>query len=371
MVPPFRRAGALLMGGFLACLLGGAAPAPAQPAPGTATGADTESARVPCPVITYHSAPSLKPQRACMNLGVTTHGTQPGTYLFLGPDGIHGAGVGIFRDNGDLVWWQPASPPEAADAKVVRYRGHTCLAIWSGQSDFDDPYGTGTVSLYNEHYQRVGTITSARPFGPDRIDAHELRITPQGDALFGIYAPVGARFHGRRVETYQYVVQKVSLVAGPHGIHTGRLLFQWDSIKHVPLSTSYSPAPTDHTVWDYFHGNSIAQDSDGNLLISGRNTWGVYKVNVKTGQTIWQLGGKGDPRLSTPWCYQHDIVALGGGRYSVFDDGGGGPGCTPGTNGHPARGIIFHVGALQRAPRLRLLHAYVHHPALHPACCGR
>lgn len=54
----------------------------------------------------------------------------------------------------------------------------------------------------------------------------------------------------------------------------------------------------------------------------------------------------------------------------MFDDGGGGPGCTPGTNGHPARGIIFHVGALQRAPRLRLLHAYVHHPALHPACCG-
>ena len=351
----------LVLGVLLACSLAAPAGAAAEPALGAASA---------CPVIVYHSAPKLRAQRACMNLAVTTHGTKPGTYLFMGPAAIFGSGVGIYQDNGDLVWWQSASATEAEDVNVVRYRGHDYLAVWSGESSFNDPYGMGSVSLYNEHYERVGTITSARPFGPDRIDAHELRITPQGDALFGIYEPVGATFHGRRVEVYQYVVQKVSLIRGPHGIHTGRLLFQWDSIKHVPLSQSYLPARADHAVWDYFHGNSIAQDSDGNVLVSSRNTWGVYKINVTTGRTMWQLGTKGGPRLPTPWCYQHDIVALGSGRYSLFDDGEGGPGCEDGANAHPARGLVFRVDATHKAARLSLLRAYWHHPDVYSGCCG-
>jgi hypothetical protein len=60
-------------------------------------------------------------------------------------------------------------------------------------------------------------------------------------------------------------------------------LFEWDSIKHVRLSESYEPDPGDNGVWDYFHGNAIAQDTDGNLLISARNTWGIYKVNDTSG----------------------------------------------------------------------------------------
>src|SRR5438477_637817 len=126
-----------------------------------------------------------------------------------------------------------------SNISVVHYHRHPYLAVWSGKASFDDPFGMGTVTLYNEHYQRVGRITSGRPFGPGRIDAHEFRITPQGDALFGIYDPVSARFHGRRLEVYRYVIQKVSLVSGAEGIHTGRVLFQWDSIKHVPLSQSH------------------------------------------------------------------------------------------------------------------------------------
>src|ERR1700693_1897819 len=62
----------------------------------------------PCPVIRYHSAPTLHAQRVCMNLNVATHGTQPRTYLFLTPGGDAGTGAGIYRDNGELVWWQHA-----------------------------------------------------------------------------------------------------------------------------------------------------------------------------------------------------------------------------------------------------------------------
>jgi Arylsulfotransferase (ASST) len=364
------RAGSFLIAGAVACCLGVAA-APAEPALPVAVATPGASGGASCRLITYHSAPQLRAERACMNLGVTTHGTQPGTYLFLGPGDLPGrTGVGIFKDNGQLVWWQPATAAKTEDVNVVEYRGKPYLAIWSGQRDYRGAYGSATVWLYDEHYRRVGTITTGPPFGPNEIDAHEFRITPQGNALFGIDDRVSTTYHGRRVEVYQFVVQEVSLVDGPHGIHTGRVLFQWDSLDHVPLSQSYFPPPTGHAAWDYFHGNAVAQDTDGNLLVSARHTWGIYKINVKTGHIMWQVGGKGDARLAEPWCYQHDIVALGDNRYSLFDNGGSGPGCESGSTAHPARGLVVSVHSSGGSTSVKLIHAFTHTPAIYPLCCG-
>ena len=61
----------------------------------------------------------------------------------------------------------------------------------------------------------------------------------------------------------------------------------------MPLSDSYQPVPTSpSTPYDYFHINSVNLDTDGNLLISGRRTSTVYKVDRQTGNVIWRLGGK-------------------------------------------------------------------------------
>lgn len=321
-----------------------------------------------CNTAGYHSY-LVQTQRVCMNLGVTTHSTLPRTYLFISPGGTFGTGAGIYQDNGTLVWWQPAISRMESDIRVVHYHRHPYLAVWSGKSSFDDPFGMGTVSLYNEHYQRVGRITSGGQFGPGRIDAHEFQITPQGDALFGIYDPVSAHFHGRRAQVYQYVVQKVSLVSDAHGIHTGRVLFQWDSLRHVPLSQSHLPAPPNHTVWDYFHGNTVSQDGDGNLLVSGRNTWGIYKISVKTGRTIWQVGAKGDRTLPSPWSYQHDVVPLGHDRYSLFDDGAAASGCTNSAQ-HPSRGLIIAVDPARTPAAVKLLRSYRHSKPICSGFCG-
>ena len=45
-------------------------------------------------------------------------------------------------------------------------------------------------------------------------------------------------------------------------------------------------------LYDYLHLNSVEVDTDGNLLISARNTWTVYKVDRSTGAVLWRLGGK-------------------------------------------------------------------------------
>jgi hypothetical protein len=156
----------------------------------------------------------------------------------------------------------------------------------------------------------------------------------------------------------------------PGEIHTGRVLFQWRSLSAVPLSESYWSDPGRGGTWDYFHGNSIGQDTDGNLIVSGRNTWDVYKVSVRTGRIMWQLGGKGDHHLPYSWCYQHDGVPLGENHYSLFDDGGGYSGCLPGSGAHAARGLIVRVNPRAHPATVSLVQAYAHRPPIQTMCCG-
>jgi hypothetical protein len=275
-------------------------------------------------------------------------------------------GAGIFQDNGDLVWWLPdATQLGTFNVTLVHYLGKPYLARWTG----------GQVLLYNQRYQKVGTVTPGNGYGATQVDSHEFKITPQNDALIGIYAPVKMSVNGHPETVVQYVVRKLSLVRDSTGIHTGSVLFEWDSIKHVRLSESYEPDPGDNGVWDYFHGNAISPDTDGNLLISARNTWGIYKINdtpgsAGYGRMMWQVGGKGYHTLAEPWCYQHYIMPLGNNRYSLYDDGGAGPGCEPGSTEHTARGVIFSVNPSQHPAGVSLVRSYSHNPAIYTQYTG-
>jgi len=109
-----------------------------------------------------------------------------------------------------------------------------------------------------------------------------------------------------------------------------------DSAGHVPYADSYERRPSSpSTAWDWFHINAVHLDTDGNLLVSSRNTWTIFKVDRKTGQIIWQLGGKhssftlrtapgqvldGDGKI---FAWQHDPEAIGNGAYTFFDDESG------------------------------------------------
>jgi hypothetical protein len=250
---------------------------------------------------------------------------------------------------------------------VVTLGAHRYLAVWSGQTTATG--SLGSIWLYDEHYRRVGVITAGGHYLTNGVDLHEFRITPQGDALLGIWETVRRPVGGRWQPVIQYVIQKLSLVHTSAGIRTGRLLFQWKSLAHIPAAQSHQADPRGGA-WDYFHGNSVAQDSDGNLLISGRNTWGVYKVSVKTGRVMWEVGGKGDRSLSRPWCDQHDVTPLGHNRYSLFDDGGSGAGCEAGISGHAARALVFRVIPTGGRPEVRLIHSYIHTPAIESRAFG-
>jgi hypothetical protein len=108
-------------------------------------------------------------------------------------------------------------------------------------------------------------------------------------------------------------------------IRSGEVIFEWHSLDHVGIEESYVRPPRDPDyLYDYFHINSIDVDHDENLLVSARNSWGVYKIDRKSGEVIWRLGGKKsdfEMGLGAGTAYQHDARRQRDGTITVFDNG--------------------------------------------------
>jgi hypothetical protein len=74
--------------------------------------------------------------------------------------------------------------------------------------------------------------------------------------------------------------------------------------------------------------NSIAEEPNGNLLISGRNTHAVYEVSRRTGKVLWRLGGKKSDYKLGPgvrFAWQHDARRQPNGTITIFDNGAAPP----------------------------------------------
>jgi hypothetical protein len=122
----------------------------------------------------------------------------------------------------------------------------------------------------------------------------------------------------RNSQVRESIIQEVDIA-------TGRLLFEWRSLQHIPVSASREPMGEPY---DYLHVNSIQQLPDGNLLISARHTWAVYKLERRTGKVIWTLGGKQSQfhmGPGTEFSWQHDARQVSDRVLTLFDNGTNGP----------------------------------------------
>lgn len=124
-------------------------------------------------------------------------------------------------------------------------------------------------------------------------------------------------------------------------IGTGRVLFEWPNLQHVPTAESLAPPPGDPAQpYDYIHLNSVALDADNTLLVSARNTQAVYKIARDTGEVVWRLGGNNSDFTmgpGAPFVMQHDARPLPGGTLSIFDNG------VPQPSGAGSRAIVLRL----------------------------
>ena len=309
----------------------------------------------------FRSEPDLLPPGYCVDQAAT--GTAPGL-LFVTPRGTgsRGNGAAIVNDRGNLIWYDPVNAPKVVNLERVTYDGQPMLAFYQGHPV--GGHGVGDYVLMNKHYQVVSHI---RAGNGDTTDLHELTITPQNTALIGSYMPVKMNLtaHGGTASqvVYSYVVQEIDVA-------TGNVLFSWNSLDHVPVTDSDYPVPANGAAFDYFHGNSIALTSDGNLLISGRDVSAVYDVNRTTGAVIWKLGGKHSSFTLAPsgqqwFCYQHHARQPEANVITLFDDGASGPStCTH----HASRALTLTLDTTSHTATIT--RDLGHNPPLHASVLG-
>jgi hypothetical protein len=77
-----------------------------------------------------------------------------------------------------------------------------------------------------------------------------------------------------------------------YNLRTGQLLRTWDALDHISPSQSYATLPTNGFPWDAYHVNALQLLGNGTFLVSMRDTWAAYLVNIRTGAIEWTLGGK-------------------------------------------------------------------------------
>ena len=108
-----------------------------------------------------------------------------------------------------------------------------------------------------------------------------------------------------------------------YDLRTGKLVYSWDALDHIPLSDSRATLPTNGFPWDAYHVNSINLSGDGTFVVSMRNTWAAYKVNIATGKIQWELGGRHSSfkiAKGADFQWQHDVVVYPGSLVTMFDD---------------------------------------------------
>ena len=275
-------------------------------------------------------------------------GTAPGL-LFLGPSSGPGQrGAMIIDDAGELVWFRPTVPASVINLRATTYLGKPALSWWEGRTKHG--LGIGDHVIADHAYREIARFPAGNGLGSD---LHELLLTPEGTALITAYdiptvdrSSVGSG-RGRVIEG---VVQELA-------VPSARVLFEWRSLDHVKLTESYSKvAPA----FDFFHVNSIDVDADGNLLVSARNTWTVYKIDRTTGKVIWRLGGKKSDFAMGPgtkFAWQHDARHVGDGSVMTLFDNADDPQVEP-----QSRGLTLSLDLAKK--RATLLHQYLHKPKM-------
>lgn len=247
--------------------------------------------------------------------------------IFLSPQGdaqadpAHPVAPGplIVDNQGRPVWFNPTpvgSGALAVDFRVQTYQGRPVLTWMQGGDQTVSKTTTTTDYILDDTYTVIAQVRAGNGLNANR---HDFQITPQNTALITIFnlmpadlSPVGGAINGR---VYEAVIQEVDIA-------TGIVLMEWHSLADVPLSDSYVAAVAGFD-YDYFHPNSVGLDTDGNVLVSGRHTCAIYKLNRRTGRLMWRLGGKQSdfklgPGLSFAW--QHDARAVDANTLRVFDN---------------------------------------------------
>jgi len=265
----------------------------------------------------YLSAPSVTPS----SVRITTPaqpGATPGDFFLAPYQGRGTPGPMIVDQSGALIWFHPLAADETAtNFRPQTYDGRTVLTWWQGRV-LSLGFGQGVDEIYSSTYQPLAHVSAGNGY---KADLHEFLLSAQGTAWIDAFDPVQMNLTSMGGSAHAVVndsiVQEID-------VKTGLVMWEWHSLGHIPLRDSYAPMPHTTLNWDYVHINSIDPGTAGDVLLSARNTWAIYDVDIHTGAFIWRMGGRYSTFKRGPgtvFYWQHDAEWQPGGLISVFDNG--------------------------------------------------
>jgi hypothetical protein len=200
-----------------------------------------------------------------------------------------------------------------------------------------------------------------------RTDVHDFQLLPNGHAIvFG---------------TDPQPVDMSLIVPGgrPDAVLTGNVIqeldadrnviFQWRTWDYIPITSSYYDDLTAKNI-DYAHVNSHEVDVDGNLIVTMRYMSNVVKIDRKTGDVLWILGGKDNQfsfldehESNAPEYFSlpHNATILPNGNLTLFDNG----------DHHTppySRGVEYEID--QENKTVRLVWEFRHDPDIYASSGG-
>lgn len=210
-----------------------------------------------------------------------------------------------------------------------------------GQISFSG--GRGNFSyIMNEN---MVIIDSIQP-NPYWIDFHEILLMPDNTKwVLGIdtrivdmdtVVPGGQP----QATVMGHVVQQMD--------NNNNVIFEWNTWDHYKLTDCEDYYNLTTSLIDYAHVNTIEIDSDTSLLILPRNMNEITKIDRRSGDIIWRMGGKHNEFTFTNddtlgWGWPHDIRKIGDGLFSLFDNGRFN---TP--SPHYSSGVILQIDELNK-----------------------
>ena len=199
-----------------------------------------------------------------------------------------------------------------------------------------------SCAVYDFKYQPNGELTyniySTLSYGLDSSgNLSNQFFTPEGFALdihdLTVQANGSYYILGRDhivIDMSQYVEGgDTAAVLVAHTIHhmhaNDKELWRWESINHYDILDVDDNVDLTLQTIDWTHCNSIEVDYDGNIILSTRNFNEVTKINRRTGEIMWRLGGKKNQfqfiNDNRGFGRQHDVRRRSNGNLILFDNG--------------------------------------------------
>ncbi|HEX7993965.1 MAG TPA: arylsulfotransferase family protein, partial [Streptosporangiaceae bacterium] len=271
----------------------------------------------------FVSAPKLHPPIIRKASGQVSGTPAPGLILTgafydLSKPPMRGqSGPLIIDNNLQPVWFRPVPQNVvAANLDEQTYQGQPVLTWWQGVVTNTGQTSSGKYIVVNQHYKTVATLHGADGWVLTLhtmvIDGDHAWVTANKNVPMNL-SKWGGVYNGTLVDS---ALQEYDL-------KTGKLLSSWDAFKHIGLDDTHSLPPGNGFPWDAYHINSIDLIGKNTALVSMRDTWGVYKINIQSGKIEWTLGGNhSDFKIpkNAEFKYQHDVTLLPNGDIIMFDD---------------------------------------------------